>query len=275
MCSACFRNMALSICHPQGNPLTALARVSYPTAAFEFLSTGAGVRQKCERTVPSNARNVVSESRRGCPMLGLMTRNRVLHTPSRRTPPHAFKVLTVLTTLATAACGSTIEGDADAAAQPADASLDARVAADGSEWDGSSSSEYAGVVLDAAVCNETAACDAVGSTCEAGYLVRCIEDEDGCLVESRVACADMGATCATSDGGAACEGGTCPADDCSSVSPECDGTVLVECIVGDDGCRTERRTDCASATQTCTNRGASEPRCIEPETLAANCEAVR
>lgn len=95
--------------------------------------------------------------------------------------------------------------------------------------------------------------------CDGETYVTCREDDGGGFVDVRRDCGDSGQACDAAAGGCvgACESG-CEFD------VMCEGTTLVTCTDGPDGCAVVERVDCAADGGTC-GRGT----CVEPDPCAS------
>ena len=97
--------------------------------------------------------------------------------------------------------------------------------------------------VDAGGCTDE--CSSAGAVCRGDTAVVCAVGADGCLAETETVC----------DGeNESCEDGACVVDPCAAVEnpcnsvgeSACDGSALVQCVLDENDCAVEMRTDCGA-----------------------------
>jgi cysteine-rich repeat protein len=121
------------------------------------------------------------------------------------------------------------------------------------------------------------ACAEEGRVCRGGVLIDCAANTDGCLVETRTTCADLGGFCDSSGEVPFCNLPADPCADlpdaCSTEGVSCDGDVFVDCAPDAFGCLRETRVDCTEEGSGC-GESATTAFCFGGPPCLAECESA-
>ncbi|MGF1467690.1 MAG: DUF4215 domain-containing protein [Sandaracinaceae bacterium] len=116
-------------------------------------------------------------------------------------------------------------------------------------------------------CVGVSTCDEAGTSCDGEELVACEADADGCLIETRTDCAEVGGGFCDGDASLAeCAVDPCFGleDACAVERRTCQGDELVVCAPNANGCLVEMRTDCSSGGEGFCDVEADPPVCVAP-----------